>query len=94
MQEVVYHSNFEIEESYFWFLARNEILSKIIKDKTDLKQGDNVADIGCGTGGFAKVLQDMKFNVTCIDTEELAIEYCKKRGLSDLHHGDLKSFLE
>ena len=40
MQEVVYHSNFEIEESYFWFLARNEILTKIIKEKTDLKEND------------------------------------------------------
>ncbi len=94
MQEVVYHSNFEIEESYFWFLARNEILSKIINNNTSIKAYNNVADIGCGTGGFAKVLQDMKFNVTCIDTEELAIEYCKKRGLTDLYHGDLKSFLE
>jgi SAM-dependent methyltransferase len=95
MQKVVYHSNYEIEESYFWFLARNEILSKIIKDKTTLKSSDNVADIGCGTGGFAKVLQqDLNFNVTCIDTEELAIEYCKKRGLNDLHLGDLKSFLD
>jgi len=93
MQEVVYHSNFEIEESYFWFLARNEILTKLINDKTNLKSNDKVADIGCGTGGFAKVLSDAKYNITCIDTEPLAIDYCRKRGLENLYLGDLKSYI-
>lgn len=92
MQEVVYHSNYEIEETYFWFLARNEILKKIIKTKTNLKKGDSVIDIGCGTGGFAKVLDNEKYDVSCLDTEELAIQYCKKRNLKNLYLGNLKSF--
>lgn len=91
MQEAVYHSNFDIEESYFWFLARNEILTKVIQKTTNLKQGDEVVDIGCGTGGFAQVLSN-KFKVACIDTEPLALEYCKKRGLTDLHNCYLKDF--
>lgn len=93
MQEVVYHSNYEIEETYFWFLARNEILKKIIKNNTNLNSGDKVIDIGCGTGGFAQVLLNESYDVTCLDTEELAIEYCKKRGIKNLYLGDLKSYL-
>lgn len=94
MQEVVYHSNYEIEETYFWFLARNEILKKIIKTQTSITKGDKVIDIGCGTGGFAKVLEYEGYDVTCLDTQELAIEYCKKRGIKNLHLGDIKSYLE
>jgi len=95
MQEVVYHSNFQIENSYFWFLARNKILMKAIGKVTDLKDGDQVLDAGCGTGGFASVLAE-KFKVSCLDTQPLALEYCKKRGLNDLnqcllHEFDFKS---
>jgi len=93
MQEVVYHSNFEIEETYFWFLSRNEILKKLIKSNTNIEKGDQVIDIGCGTGGFAKVLLNEEYDVTCLDTEELAIEYCQKRGIKNLFHGDLKSYI-
>lgn len=93
MQEVVYHSNYEIEETYFWFLSRNEILKKLIKSNTSINQGDKVIDVGCGTGGFAQVLLNEGYNVTCLDTEKLAIEYCKKRGIENIYHGDLKSYL-
>lgn len=91
MQEVVYHSNFSIEESYFWFLARNKIVSKIFKSICHLKKGDNVMDIGSGTGGFAKILSE-DYKVTCLDTEPIALEYCKKRGLDDLHNCILADF--
>lgn len=91
MQEIVYHSNYEIEEKYFWFLARNKILLKIIDSLTDLKCGEQVMDIGCGTGGFAQLL-DKKFDVTCLDMSPIALEYCQKRGLSDLHNCLLSEF--
>jgi SAM-dependent methyltransferase len=91
MQEVVYHSNFSIEESYFWFLARNKIVNKVFQSITNLPKGDNVIDIGCGTGGFAKILSE-NYKVTCLDTEPIALEYCSKRGLSDLHNCILSDF--
>lgn len=92
MQEVVYHTNYKVENEYFWFLARNEIFSKVIKNVTDLKDGDNVVDIGCGTGGFASVL-NKRFNVACLDMEQLALDYCKKRGLEDLTLGTTKDLI-
>lgn len=91
MQEIVYHSNFEIEEKYFWFLARNKIITKIINQVTDLNNNDQVIDIGCGTGGFAKILSQ-QFAVTCLDMSPIALDYCSKRGLTDLHNCILKDF--
>lgn len=91
MQEIVYHSNFEIEEKYFWFIARNKIVNKIFSSICDIPNGSEVVDIGCGTGGFAKLLSE-KYKVACMDAEPLALEYCKKRGLTDLNLCILKDF--
>lgn len=91
MQEIVYHTNFELENNYFWFVSRAKILLKILKTRTNLNNESNVIDIGCGTGGFASEL-DKLYNVTCLDTEPIALEYCKKRGLTDLHQGILEDF--
>ncbi len=82
MQEIIYHTNFEIENSYFWFLSRNEIIQEIIATSTNLSPFDNVIDIGCGTGGFASVIAS-DFNVCCLDMEPIALDYCRRRGLED-----------
>lgn len=91
MQEKVYHTNYKVENEYFWFLARNKIVFNVIEQNLKLGDDDYVIDIGCGTGGFAKLL-DKKFNTVCLDTSEIALDYCKKRGLNNLHKGTLESF--
>lgn len=91
MQEVVYHTNFEIESTYFWFLARAKIILNVLKKIDSLNLGDSVIDIGCGTGGFAEELAK-KYKVTCLDVSQTALDYCKKRGLEDLVHGEVKDF--
>lgn len=91
MQEVVYHSNYKLEDSYFWFQGRAEIIEKIMDRKTNLEKGDEILDIGCGTGGFAQRISH-KYNVACLDIEPIALEYCKKRGLNDINQGYLNDF--
>lgn len=91
MQEVVYHSNFEIEETYFWFIARRKIVYKIFKKITGLPAGSQVIDIGCGTGGFAAELA-REYKVAGLDMEPLALEYCRRRGLTDLHNTTVAGF--
>ncbi|MFY8160822.1 MAG: class I SAM-dependent methyltransferase [Candidatus Kapaibacteriota bacterium] len=107
MQEIVYHSNFQIESNYFWFLSRNAIVYNAFKkicnlniennkNSNNLKQ-TNVLDIGCGTGGFASMLDQNGYNVHCLDTEPIALEYCKKRGLTNLYNcyiNELKSKID
>lgn len=91
MQEIVYHTNYRLEESYWWFIARNKIISRIINKTADLQPKSNVLDVGCGTGGFAEHISG-KYNVLCLDTSPIALEYCKKRGLENRFLGVLSDF--
>ncbi len=91
MEEKVYHSNFQVESSYWWFTARAHIIHSLINHYCHLAKGSTVVDVGCGTGGFlSELARDYKAVGT--DTSALAIEYCKKRGLEHLHLGTLDNF--
>lgn len=91
MQEIVYHTNFEIESSYWWFVARNQIVKKLALKFSYLMRGDYILDVGCGTGGFAKLLSQ-EFNVLCLDTSSIALEYCQKRGLTNVFQMRIEDF--
>ena len=91
MQEIVYHTNFELEDSYWWFVARNKIIKKVISDFVSLDKSDYLLDVGCGTGSFAAEMNKTT-NVIALDTSELALEYTRKRGLSITFNCFLKDF--
>ncbi|MFP4368161.1 MAG: class I SAM-dependent methyltransferase [Candidatus Kapaibacterium sp.] len=91
MQEIVYHTNYELEDNYWWFTARNRIVRSVFEKKCGLPDGATVLDAGCGTGGFAASLLD-KYNVICLDTSATALEYCAKRGLNNRFKGTLSDF--
>lgn len=91
MQEIVYHTNFEIESSYWWFVARNKIVKKLALKFAQLEQGDYILDVGCGTGGFAKLLSQ-EFNVLCLDISSIALEYCQMRGLTNVFQMKIEDF--
>lgn len=91
MREVVYHTNYELEDTYWWFVARNYIIKELTKKYSTLNRGDTVLDVGCGTGGFAVSISDL-YKPVCMDMSPLALDYCKKRGLTDLHQGLLSDF--
>lgn len=89
MQEEVYHSNYKTENTYFWFLSRNAIVyntfQSICNPDNEIS-GSNLIDIGCGTGGFSSILQTNGFNMTGLDMEAIALDYCRKRGLTNLYN--------
>ncbi len=91
MEEKVYHSNFQVESSYWWFTARAHIIHSLINHYCSLKRGSTVVDVGCGTGGFLSELAQ-EYTAIGTDTSPIAIEYCKKRGLEHLHLGTLDDF--
>ncbi len=91
MQEVVYHTNYKLENSYWWFVARNQIVKSVLINKTKLPPGTGILDVGCGTGGFAKLISD-HFKPICMDTSPIAIEYCKRRGIEQVYLSTLQNF--
>jgi SAM-dependent methyltransferase len=91
MNEIVYHSNFKLENTYWWFLGRNNIILEIMGKYVQLQGRTEVLDVGCGTCGFAQMLSE-KYKVIGLDTSELALEYCRKRGLSELYCSLLSEF--
>lgn len=91
MQEIVYHINYELENSYWWFVARKKILRDLIQRYCLFNNETNLLDVGCGTGGFASFISQY-CNVICLDTSDLALSYCKKRGLNNLYQGTLEEF--
>jgi len=91
MHENVYHINYELETSYWWFVARNKIVLSLLKRFASLSKGDTVLDVGCGTGGFASLLAS-QYDVLCLDTSPLAIEYCRKLGLNNVFLMPLQDF--
>ncbi len=73
-----------LESTHWWFLARREILAKTIE--SFVPAGGAILDVGCGTGFVLERLAE-RYEVHGLDSAELAVEYCKQRGLSNVHLG-------
>jgi len=89
MEKDAYKQTYEAEENHWWFKGiRNiifSILNKYIKEN-NLK----ILDAGCGTGILLTKLK--KFGETTgIDISDNALEFCKQRGLTDLHKGTIEN---
>lgn len=71
---------------YQWFFnLQVKSYCKTIKrynDYLNIDKGDNVLDIGCGTGAFAYSLQKQGYNVTGIDAAETMVEYGRQNDVS------------
>lgn len=82
MQEIVYHTNYKLEDSYWWFVARNQIVKKVIDEFCSPDKNKLMLDVGCGTGAFA-ALMNKSTNVVALDTSEIALGYTRKRGVEN-----------
>ncbi len=91
MQEIVYHTNYKLENEYWWFVARNRIVKTLFKKYIKPKDNSYVLDFGIGTGGFASLLNP-EYNVIGLDMSKTALEYSEKRGIDNLFHGLLEDF--
>ncbi|MEO5931417.1 MAG: class I SAM-dependent methyltransferase [Candidatus Kapaibacterium sp.] len=91
MDESLYHLHYKQEESHWWFAARSEIVRRIIERYGNLNKGDTILDIGCGTGAIMKELSK-SYNMVGIDMSPLAVEYSKKRGLTNVFQMSAQEF--
>jgi 2-polyprenyl-3-methyl-5-hydroxy-6-metoxy-1,4-benzoquinol methylase len=63
------------EESDFW----SKVKLKLI---WDLVEGENVLDVGCGSGRLSKTLLNRGYSVVAIDNDWKAVEIAKKKGVT------------
>src|SRR5579871_3611866 len=79
---------FEMEETYWWFLARRKLVCQLI-DRLALPAHSRLLDVGCGTGANLKAF-NKEFERFGIDVSNAALEFCHMRGLTSLLQGTIE----
>jgi SAM-dependent methyltransferase len=66
-----------VEEGHFWFVGKRLLLHALL-ERVGGARGD-LLDVGCGTGGILRSL-GAGAKVVGVDSEELALRYCREQG--------------
>src|SRR3990172_8023603 len=68
-----------LEESYWWFSGRRDIIYRLIKS---YKKDSEILEIGCSGGPLIEFLRKRGFkNLRGIDIDSEAIEICRQKGI-------------
>jgi SAM-dependent methyltransferase len=85
-----YRKMYELEDRYWYFQGRKDIIGGILDQHIDLKNRNlRVLDVGCGTGLMLGKLMAMGLNPIGADLHELSMQYCRKRGAKNLTRADV-----
>lgn len=79
---------FRIEETHWWHSARRKIVLDWIKERYAGRTGLSILDAGCGTGLLMQELSSLG-TVEGIDISEEALDFCRRRGLTNVQRGDV-----
>ncbi len=74
---------FELEDTYWWFVARRELVRELVLHYGARASDLTIIDVGCGTGATLAALDDLGMAVG-IDRSPQALHYCQRRGLKRL----------
>jgi len=74
---------YELEDSYWWFVARRRMVRGLIERYAPEREELRVLDAGCGTGGTLVALESLGETWGC-DMSAEALAMCRERGLSRL----------
>lgn len=81
MKQEMYHYFNLLEETHWWFLARKEIVLRLIhkfQQREKESSPPHILDIGCGTGGMLTALQSLG-TVWGIDSSKKAVDYASSK---------------
>ncbi len=82
MNPAEYSRMFELEDRYWWFVSRRELVLNLVR-RFLCVSNPLILDVGCGTGATAAALQTFG-RVICVDFSPLALEACHQRSLQEL----------
>lgn len=80
MEPAEYRRMFELEDRYWWFLAKRALVRMLIDDYAP--RPAVAVDIGCGTGGPLAALSAIGGTWIGTDRSELALAFCRQRNLT------------
>lgn len=83
MEEQEYSTMFELENDYWWFVARRRLVQEIVKKEAAQFDDPKIFDVGCGTGANLAAFSEYGKSFG-IDMATSAIKFCRSRGLTNL----------
>ena len=78
MERIVYDRMAELDELHWWYRARRDILSELIRREIALPAGARILEVGCGTGHNLPMLQAYG-EVDAIEIDEAARDIASRR---------------
>jgi SAM-dependent methyltransferase len=89
MKEEIYELTYMIEQTYWWYVARRQIIrtqvARFLPARSAQSVPPRILDYGCGTGINLFWLSTLG-NVYGLDTSERGVAFCMQRGLSQVAH--------
>ena len=82
------------EATYWWHLGRNELIRTLVTRHLTPSGGRSAGearllDLGCGTGEVVHILSGFG-RVIGVDASPRAVEFCRRRGLSDIRQATVE----
>lgn len=79
MNHEEYERMYRFEDSYWWFVARRQLIRSLIRERHQADGLLRILDLGCGTGAMLDVLAPFG-KVTGADFAVEALSFCRQRG--------------
>jgi len=83
-----YKRNFELEQTYWWFIGVRRMAKDLICVCNPRRRALKILDIGCGTGAFMDELTASGHDAWGVDISEEAARFCRMRGHRRLYLAD------
>jgi SAM-dependent methyltransferase len=85
MKDEAYRLMADLDDTYWWFQARREIVGDVVA--RFVVPGGDIVDYGSGTGAMAARLQSRGFRVTAAEVSEQMLDSCRERGIPTIDIG-------
>jgi SAM-dependent methyltransferase len=87
MNSEEYERMYRLEDSYWWFVGRHNLVLTFLKDLYPNRSDLTILDIGCGTGAMSEKLARFG-TVVSADFSPLALQFSRRRKLTRLCTAD------
>ncbi len=87
MEKDFYLQYASVEDKHWWFVARRQIIEKVIQ-RLNLQKNAQILEAGCGTGGNLQMLS-RHGQVSAMELEEVACQLANQRQVTQVKRGSL-----